>query len=279
MRVLLVAVLSLCACSVYDPVDEIEHREYGDLPGAVRAILDETGDVSVYGIGEYHPSRASSGRQTPLASFTSEILDLLVPRSRHLVLETWASNACSAAGQAVTREVSAAIGRPPSTTHDIEALKMKSAFVKLQTHGLPITCIEHDSLLDGAGRVDFLRLLLMVTEKLAETTQRLVVDDRAVVVYGGALHNDLYPRWPLEDLSYAYKLDRELGGRVVEIDLVVPEIVAPMPLVRNEPWFPLLGRTAPDRVLVWKRGERSYVVILPARDLEARKVALPIAAS
>jgi hypothetical protein len=58
----------------------------------------------------------------------------------------------------------------------------------------------------------------------------------------------------------------EAGVRVLEIDLVVPEVVAYMPMVRDEPWFPLLGRASPDRVIVWDRGPGSYVVILPAQS-------------
>ena len=54
---------------------------------------------------------------------------------------------------------------------------------------------------------------------------------------------------------------------------MVPEIVAPMAMIRREPWFPLLGRAAPDRVVVWMRGPNSYVVILPAKnDIVAQRV-------
>ena len=96
-----------------------------------------------------------------------------------------------------------------------------------------------------------------------------------MIVYGGALHNDLYPRWPLEELSYARDLARDLGGGVLELDLVVPEIVAPMAMVRGEPWFPLLGLASPDRVVVWERGPDSYVVMLPAQSEDVGRVARP----
>ena len=94
-----------------------------------------------------------------------------------------------------------------------------------------------------------------------------------IAVYGGALHNDLYPRWPLDELSYAKPLAGELGGSVLEIDLVVPEVVADMALVRDEPWFPLLGLASPSRVVVWQRGPSSYVVILPAQSDAVAKLA------
>ena len=94
-----------------------------------------------------------------------------------------------------------------------------------------------------------------------------------MIVYGGALHNDLYPQWPFERLSYAQPLARELGGGVLEIDLVVPEVVATMPMVRMQPWFPLLGRASPRRAILWRRGPNSYVVILPAATEEVAKIA------
>ena len=48
-------------------------------------------------------------------------------------------------------------------------------------------------------------------------------------------------------------------------------------MIRAEGWFPLLGRSAPGRTLVWERGPGSYVMILPAQSLEPAKVALPVA--
>jgi hypothetical protein len=272
-----VAGLVLGACYAdYDPCDTIAYREFPDAKSALTTILDEVGPAKVYAVGEYHPSRATSGTaRTPLSRFTHEIMDVLVPRSRHLVIETWIDPDCGDASGLVRREIQDATGRPAGTGLDIEALKMRGRKDKLQVHALPMTCFEHAGLLDPTGRVDFLRLLELVTEKLGTAARALVSDERAVIVYGGALHNDLYPRWPLEDLSYAASLQKELGGGVVELDLVVPEVVAPMAMVRLEDWFPLLSRASPERVIVWERGPSSYVIILPAANLLTANVAKP----
>lgn len=279
MRLAIVVVL-LGACTVYDPVDDIPHREYRDTGEAVRAILrrEESRGVHVYAVGEYHPTRNSVFRHSPLARFSAEIVGLLEPRAQHMVVEAWLEDSCrSTATDQVAVQVAAVTGRPQSTGGDLAQLITTTQQLKMETHGLPMTCIEHSSVLDGRGRVDFLRLLLLVTEKLHDSTRALVRQGRTVIVYGGALHNDLYPRWPLEELSYAQSLAAELGGGVLELDLVVPEIVAPMAMVRREDWFPLLGRASPDRVIVWARGPGSYVIILPARDESVAKVAKPIA--
>lgn len=271
-----VAACLLGGCyAVYDPTDDIAFREFPTTAAAMDALIDEAGPTKVYAVGEYHPTRATRA-SSPLSRFTHDILDKLVPRSRHLVVETWVDDGCGGASAQVRREVQDATGRPAGQGLEIEALKMRSALRRLQTHGLPMTCIEHGSLLDGTGRVDFLRLLELVTEKLGMVA-RALVSDRAVIVYGGALHNDLFPRWPLEDLSYAKSLQRDIGGGVVELDLVVPEVVAPMPMVRIEDWFPLLSRAAPDNVILWERGPGSYVLILPAADRRVAAVAKPVA--
>lgn len=270
------AVAVLCSCHLYDPVDEIDYREYPDTQTAVSSILAEAGEVRVYAVGEYHPTRAGVVKRSPLARFTSEIVDLLAPHARHLVVESWLDDGCLSTGEAVGAQVAAATGRPAGMGIELALLLATSAEKKVETHGLPMTCIEHGSVLDARGRVDFLRLLELVTEKLGETTRALVARDQSVIVYGGALHNDLFPRWPLAELSYAESLARDLDGGVLEIDLVVPEVVAPMALVRAETWFPLLGRASPERVIVWQRAPMSYVVILPAQSVEVAKVALPI---
>ena len=276
MRLAPVAVL-LCACTfTFDPVEDIPHREFATTGDAVRAILAEAGRPRVYAVGEYHATRAAIVRQSPLAHFTGEIIALLEPHAQHLVVEAWLDGTCRGnEADPIGAQVTAATGRPPTTQGDLQHLISTSQHLRMQTHGLPVTCIEHSSVLDPRGRVDFYRLLVLVTEKLGSSARQLVGAGREVIVYGGALHNDLFPRWPLEELSYAQSLAAELGGGVLELDLVVPEIVAPMALVRLEPWFPLLGRASPDRVIVWQRGPDSYVVILPAETEAVAKVAKP----
>ena len=253
------ALLVLCAaCRVYDPVAEIPHRELRTTAAAVAAILDDVGRPRVYAVGEYHPTRDLVGRASPIARFTDEILGLLEPRARHMVIEAWLDARCAA------------------PQHGVDELVRAGADRRIATHGLPVTCIEHSAMLDARGHVDVARLLDMITEKLHDTTRALVAQGLDVIVYGGALHNDLYPHWPFEDLSYAHALAGEIAGDIVEIDLVVPEIVAPIQSIRWEPWFPLLARASPDRVTLWERGPDSYVLILPAQSEAVAAIARPI---
>jgi hypothetical protein len=281
MRAVLVGVLlAVAACHDFDPIGELDHREYAETGAAIQAILDQEPAPRVYAIGEYHETiaTAKSGARSTLDRFNRDILGLLQPHAHHLVVEAWLGDDCASTAAAVSGQVSAATGHAPRTADDIGILVAASARASLVPHGLPMTCIEQGAVVDGRGRVDFLLLLELITDKLGDTTRALLAEDpdRAVIVYGGALHNDLYPRWPLDQLSYAAPLARELGGGgVLELDLVVPEVVAPMALVRGEAWFPLLGLAAPGRTIVWQRGPSSYVVILPAASAAVAAVALP----
>ena len=161
----------------------------------------------------YHPTKRTQPGTSPLARFTSDIIDQMMPRARHLVVEAWTDSGCSGAGQRAQSLVAQAIGRAPAQTSDIEALVMKSAKNRLATHGLAMTYRARLAPRSHGAR-RFLRLLELVTEKLQATTKALRADERAVIVDGGALHNDLYPRWPLGALSYAEPLQRDLDGGV-----------------------------------------------------------------
>ncbi|HEY4181660.1 MAG TPA: hypothetical protein VGM90_32675 [Kofleriaceae bacterium] len=257
----------------YDPVDEIEFQAFPDARSALAAVLIEAGPAKVYAVGEYHPTSKTANVKSPLSHFAS-MIDVIAPRAHHIVLESWLDDGCSAAKQ-VDAQIAATTDRSTGQAKNMDAFVMKGAQQKLVAHGLSITCLEQSTILDQHGRVDFYSLLQLITEKLGEAAEAFASDDRAVIVYGGALHNDLYPRWQLDSLSYAVELDKKLHGGVVEIDLVVPEIIAPMPMVRAEAWFPLIGRSAPGVAMVWQRGPHSFVIILPAESTAVARIALP----
>src|SRR5258705_9953395 len=134
------AVAVLCACHVYNPIDEIAYRAYDDTPSAVRAILaDLPASTRVYAVGEYHPTRAQVPRGSPLARFTTEIIGLLEPRAHHLVVEAWLEDACRSDG--VQAQVAAALRRPAAARADLDQLAATTPRVPIVTHDLPITCL------------------------------------------------------------------------------------------------------------------------------------------
>src|SRR5687767_13472420 len=193
MRVVL-AVACLAACGTFDPIREVphSHREAPNTAAAIAMILAENPEPQVYAIGEYHMTRNAIAATSPLARFTREIVGMLEPRADHLVVEAWLDASCWQ-GSRINQQITSATQRPGATQMEVMRLVRKSEQLHLKTHTLPMTCIEYDAVIDASGHVDFLLLLELITDKLAETTRKLLADDRAVIVYGGALHNDLYP--------------------------------------------------------------------------------------
>jgi hypothetical protein len=69
------------------------------------------------------------------------------------------------------------------------------------------------------------------------------------------------------ELGAALRATIPADARVIglgEVDVVVPALAAADPASRRQPWFPLAGapRDPGNPVLVWARGERSFVVVL-----------------
>jgi hypothetical protein len=268
------ALFATSACHRYDPVDGLDFRELPDTRSAVATILGEVADDGprVFAVGEYHETIGTSPHRPALSRFAVDVLDQLVPYAHDLVVESWLDLGCEdAAAASVPTQLEQATGRQVA---DATALATALARGEVAAHGLSITCIEQSALVDRGGQLDFLLLLEVVTGKLLDATRAVLARGGGVIVYGGALHNDLYPEWPLDELSYAEPLARELGGHVVEIDLIAPEAVAAMRSVRGERWFPLLARSTPDHAILWQRGPDSYVVILPAETTAVAAVAV-----
>jgi len=85
-----------------------------------------------------------------------------------------------------------------------------------------------------------------------------------VLVYGGALHNDLYPRRALRAYAFGPAIWELLHGDYREIDLYVPELVERLPSMRAEPWFSVWRRAArPGETIVIPRSAGSTIVVFP----------------
>jgi hypothetical protein len=83
-----------------------------------------------------------------------------------------------------------------------------------------------------------------------------------VAVYGGNIHNDLYPELETAAWSYGPDLERSLGKRYVEVDLFVPELIEGDENLARESWYPtFMKRQSTEHVLLLERDQSSYVII------------------
>ena len=137
---------------------------------------------------------------------------------------------------------------------------------------MTLGCADYAAIAPGGREIDPVALLSLTTRELTRiATSAVVHRDRQpghrpwIAVYGGALHNDRFPDASVAEWSYAAAIDKASADRYVEIDLLVPELAEPDEQSQKQPWFPLVraARDPARPVVAWKRGERSFVVVLP----------------
>lgn len=246
------------------------HRVVPDLATAIRELVKD--DVRVVAFGELHQraDRATPARSA-LARFSDDVLPVIAERTSDLVIETWLfDRRCGEQAQAATAQVEATMQRPPETKSELATLVERARAAGVQPHAMRVTCDDWAKVAPPGKEVDYEVMLTLVTRELARiATQAIGHRDQAqsprrlVAVYGGALHNDLHPIDGLADWSFAHTVDAAATGAYLEIDLYVPEYAELDTLSQNEPWFPLVARTAADKVLIVERSPRSYLVLLP----------------
>lgn len=246
----------------------LPHSVHDDLGGAFEYLLRD--QPRVIGVGELHLRTDKAGPSvSALARFTSEAMPRLGTRVSDLVIETWLVDPTCKTGAEATQRVEGAMKRPESTKSEIGALVGIIKQNGIKAHVMRLSCDDLNAVAPAAG-VDAEKLLDVVTRELARVTKSAVRyrDEHAeprplIVVFGGALHNDLYPYRSTRQWSYALAVDEATGGRYVELDLFAPEQVEGDALYEGEPWYPLVAKAAADHVVLVERAPHSYLALLP----------------
>ena len=243
------------------------HTSYPDLGAALLATIPA--NARVVGVGELHArvDRAAV-KQTALAAFTAA-LPAIGAKVSDLVVETWVVDPkCGQTAVQATQKIETAVKRPAATKNEIALLADAARAAKVQPHAMTLACKDYEMIAPAKGEPDPVAMLTLTTKELWRVASSAVTfRDKAaeprpwIVVYGGALHNDLYPAEGVAEWSYATAIDATTRGRYIELDLIVPELAEAAETAKQEPWFPLVAGA--KQVRVWKRNERSFVVILP----------------
>jgi hypothetical protein len=249
------------------------------VAAAVGPLLADPGGVIAF--GEIHQTRATAATRSSLARFTDEILPLLAPRTSHLIVETWIANGeCGEKEEQVTEEVARTTERPAETENEIVRLFRRAKELGVAPHHLGIGCDEY-AVLTGQGNkgVDYDRLLTITEQHLERAIRQAALLPRSgerplVIVYGGALHNDLHPDPALAKYSFGPASHGLLRGAYREVDLYVPEMIDAMPSLRTEPWFAAwrrTGRAPSNGMAVIRRSARSTIMIFPRGSSPPRR--------
>ena len=159
--------------------------------------------------------------------------------------------------------------RPAETKNEIGELAEAARKAGIQPHAMRVTCADYARIAPPGKDVDIPAMLTLTTSELARIASEAVVHrDREanhkpwIALYGGALHNDRFPDKGVEDWSYAAKADAVSRDHFVEIDLIVPELADHDDTLSKQAWYPLIAMPS-KTVRVWKRGERSFVIVFP----------------
>jgi hypothetical protein len=238
---------------------------------ATEAFADATvGNPLVLGIGEVH---APKGAAVPSAArrFTDDLLPTLAGHASDLLLELMMPpSGCVDASVEVRME------QKVVTSHQAETNQSEYVAMGERARALGIV---PDLLRPDCGDIAAMRgandgaiggTLETIVRLTSRQAERLVMRDaqsdadrgKMVVIYGGALHNDLAPRPELARWSYGPEIDAFLHGRFISIDLVVPEFIGDDETWRSLPWWPYydperLGR----KTTLFRIGQRSFVLI------------------
>lgn len=260
------------------PADPGATRTYPTARQALADLLRRTRPV-VVGFGELHQKTDSTPVRSALERFRREMLAELAGQATDLVVETWITEGrCGAKEKQVAARVEESTERPVETESEVVRLLKGAKALGVQPHILRVGCKEYDRLLDAqrGGQLDFEKLLDLITRHLRERTLKVLAHRRAradagarkrrpplVAIYGGALHNDLYPLEELEMFSYAAAMQKATGKRYLEVDLYVPELLDADETLKTMPWYAeARTRSGPNHVLVLERGPGSYIVVL-----------------
>jgi hypothetical protein len=197
------------------------------------------------------------------------------------VVETWVADGhCGKQEAKVVEEVQTTTERPLETESEIITLLKRAKAAGLAPHILAMSCKDYRSVTGKDGETDFAKMLTLTRDRLQREVTRALraprpaasVRERKVLVYGGALHNDLYPAPRDRPFAFGRALFAKVKGQYVEVDLFVPEYILGDKHMAAEPWFDLFltGIKAGDALLI-RRSERSYIIVFPAQPAANRQ--------
>jgi hypothetical protein len=229
----------------------------------------------IISFGEYHQTKATASIRSALKRFSFEILPSLQEAgATDLVVETWITTGkCGEVEKKAVTHVEHTTERPKTTENEVLTLLRRAKASDIQPRILQVACKDYQAIFQ-AEELDYDKLLRLTRDQL-ETQIRTALDRKSshlVLSYGGALHNDLYPKEELSPYSFGQAISKAVEGRYLEVDLVVPEYVEKDALVNGQAWFQQYRQAyQPGQVVLIEKGKGAYALVFP-RTLPEPKV-------
>lgn len=226
---------------------------------------------AVLAVGEYHQLEGQPKVPSGVKRFTRELLPALKGRAGSLIVETWMVNGrCGEVEKQATQAVKQTTKRPDETEDEVTTLLSKSYALGLANHILILDCDDYRALLDGRGELDAEKTLVLVREKVEAKALEVQekgeagTAEKLLVLFGGAVHNDLHPAKEDEPWAFGPSLSQAVDGGYVELDLLVPEFVSDDPQLSPRPWFaPALALAAKGKVVLLSPAKGTWLLVFP----------------
>jgi hypothetical protein len=244
--------------------------QYDSATDAFAAVV--AGDPLVLAVGEAHAPRDATAASAA-KRFAEDLLPTIAPRTSDLLVELMMPpRGCVDAAEEV-RDKQAAVTTRQAKTDRNEYVTMGE-----RAHSLGVvpdmlrpSCADLDGVMN-AGDDAVGASLELIARLTREQGSRLVLRDarsdadagKMVVIYGGLLHNDLAPAGEAAKWSYAPALDSAVRGRLVTVDLIVPEFIGDDASWTSLAWHPYYDKARlGGKATLFRTGERSYVLVFP----------------
>jgi len=251
-------------------------RAFTSAKDAFAQVLAER--PAILAVGEYHQLEGQPKVPSGVRRFTRELLPSLKGRAGSLIVETWMVNGrCGEVEKQSQAAVKQTTKRPDETEDEVTALLSLSYAMGIANHILILSCDDYRSMLDGAGALDVEKTLLMVREKLEEKALEVRekgeagTPDKPLVLFGGALHNDLHPAKGDEAYAFGRALSEASDGGYAELDLLVPEFVSDDPELLPQPWFQdALALAAKGKVVLVTPSPGTWRLVFPKSTAKSK---------
>lgn len=225
----------------------------------------------VLAIGEVHQTNSSTAIRSAISRFTEQLLPVLRHKASDLIAETWVSSGdCGEEEEEAVEEIAETTQRPVETEDEVVTLLKSARALMIIPHILQVSCDEYASMLDREGELDAEKVLALVTRLLLEKAKFLHEKNesrkskRTVVIYGGAIHNDLRPAAEYAAYSYGKALDFATEERYLALDLYVPELLEALEDYQTEAWYPYFKKYVSDKkTLLIREGDGSFILVFP----------------
>ena len=247
---------------VATPAPTIKYKLFNTPQDALMEILKS--NPSIIAIGEYHDVKGNPTVESATSRFL-KLLPRLKGKMTDLVLESWVTlSNCKKDATTVTNNIQATTQRPASTQDFITKVIVAALNLNVTTHLLNFSCADFKLLLKPDGQTDFSKLLTMIRDQLQKKAQALFKQGKRVVIYGGALHNDLYPKAAHAAYSFGPALNKVSRGKYAEIDLAVPEYLDKIPHLSREAWFSIYrSHVSCTKTLLIMPKPGTYIIVFP----------------